>query len=102
MRAHPGGLMRFMANSRIADGASRERLAQFFDESSFSPAAMELIRSRVAIEYAFKEGDVPGVVVFLEAGSADEATALLAGLPVVEQGLVTFDIDPIGKMLFLR
>jgi hypothetical protein len=94
--------MRYMANSRIAAGASRERLAEFFDESSFSPAAMDLIRRRVAIEYAFKEGDVPGVVVFLEADSADEVAALLDGLPVVEQGLVTFDIDPLGKTMHLQ
>jgi len=94
--------MRYMANSRIAVGASRERLVQFFDESSFSPAAMDLIRQRVAIEYAFKEGDVPGVVVFLEADSADEAAALLDALPVVEQGLVTFDIDPLGKTMHLH
>ena len=38
--------MRFMANSRIADGVPREQLVQFFEENTFSPAAWDLVRRR--------------------------------------------------------
>lgn len=94
--------MRYMANSRIADGASRERLIQFFDENAFSPAAWDLVRRRTVDEYAMKEGEIPGVVVFLEADSVDDAATVLGDLPVVKLGLLTFDIEPLGKTMRLQ
>ncbi|MBW6435620.1 hypothetical protein KZ829_17915 [Actinoplanes hulinensis] len=93
--------MRFMANSRPADGITAGQLAEFFDEHGFSAAAWNLVRHRVVTEYALKVGDVPGIVLFLETESADEATAVLAGLTAVRQGLLTFDLDPIGKTMSL-
>jgi len=94
--------MRYMANSRIADGISREQLVQFFEENAFSPAAWDLVRRRTVIEYAMKEGDLPGVLLFLEADSAEQAAAVVNELPVVKLGLVTFDIDPLGKTMHLQ
>ena len=94
--------MRYMANSRMADGASLERLVRYFDENAFSPTAWDLVRRRTVDEYVMKEGEIPGVVVFLEAGSADEAAAVLDDLPVVKLGLLTFDLDPLGKTMRLQ
>jgi len=93
--------MRFMANSRMADGVTPEQLTQFFDENGFSSSAWELVRHRVVNEYALKVGDVPGVVLFLEADSPDQVSDMLNGLPVVQQGLLTFDLDPLGKSMRL-
>ena len=93
--------MRYMANSRIAEGVTPEQLTTFFDENGFSPEAWELVRHRVVIEYALKVGDAPGVVLFLEVDSPDEASTLVNALPAVQQGLITFELDPLGKNMRL-
>ncbi|MBJ7453386.1 MAG: hypothetical protein JHC71_15095 [Blastococcus sp.] len=93
--------MRFMANSRIAAGATAEELTTFFDESGFSSSGWDLVRHRVVTEYALKVGDTPGIVLFLEAASPDEAADIVNGLPAVQQRLITFDLDPIGKSMRL-
>ena len=93
--------MRFMANSRIAAGVTPEQLTQFMDENSVSSSAWELVRHRVVTDYAFKVGDVPGVVLFLESDSLDAASDIVNGLPVVQQGLVTFELDPLAKVMHM-
>ena len=91
--------MLLMANSRIGEGVTPEQLTRFFDENTVSTKAWDLVRHRVVTEYAFKIGDVPGIVVFMEVDSADEASEIVNGLPVVQQGLLTFELDPIGKTM---
>lgn len=93
--------MRFMANSRIGDGVTREQLTKFFKENSASSEAWELIRNRIVTEYAFKEGAMPGVVLFLEVDSLEEASAVVNGLPAVQQGVIKFELDPLGKTMRL-
>ena len=93
--------MRVMANSRIGTSVTREQLTKFFEENSASSEAWELIRHRIVTEYAFKEGSVPGVVLFLEVDSLEEAAAVVNGLPVVQQGILTFELDPLGKTMRL-
>lgn len=93
--------MRFMASSRIAAGVAPEELTRYFGENGFSSTGWDLVRHRVVDEYALKVGDVPGVVLFLEAASPDEAAGIVEGLPAVQQGLITFDLDPIGKRMRL-
>ncbi|MBB4752458.1 hypothetical protein [Actinoplanes lobatus] len=90
-----------MANSRPADGVTAQQIAKFIDENGFSAAAWDLVRHRVVTEYALKVGDVPGVVLFMEVDSADEATDVLNGLLAVQTGLIAFDLDPIGKTMRL-
>ena len=46
-------------------------------------------------EYAFKVGASPGIVLFLEADSEVAAAEVVNGLPVVERGLLVFEIDPV-------
>ena len=93
--------MRFMANSRIAAGATPEQLTQFMDDHSVSSSAWELVRHRVVTDYAFKVGEVPGVVLFLESDSLDAASDIVNGLPVVQQGLITFELDPLANVMHL-
>ncbi|WP_329481473.1 hypothetical protein OG555_04860 [Kribbella sp. NBC_01484] len=88
-----------MANSRIGEGVTPGQLTRFFDENTVSTQAWDLVRHRVVTEYAFKIGDVPGIVVFMEVDSADEGSEIVNGLPVVQQGLLTFELDPIGKTM---
>ena len=91
--------MRFMANSRLAEGVTPEQLTQFFEENGFSSTAWDLVRHRVVTEYALKVGDVPGVVLFMEVDSPDDASEIVSGLPAVQQGLLTFDLDPLGMAI---
>ena len=93
--------MRFMANSRIGDGVTRQQLTKFFKENSASSEAWELIRNRIVTEYAFKEGAMPGVVLFLEVDSLEEASEVVNGLPAVQQGVIKFELDPLGKTMRL-
>lgn len=49
--------------------------------------------------------DRPGVAIFLECASVEEAKAVLAELPLVVAGLIEFEIIPLGaftnwQMLF--
>ena len=59
------------------------------------------MRHRVVTEYALKVGDVPGVVLFMDVDSPEEASDLVNGLPAVQQGLMTFDLDPLGMSMRL-
>ena len=40
--------------------------------------------------------DRPGVAIFLECASVEEAKSVLAELPLVKEGLIDFDIIPLG------
>ena len=52
-------------------------------------------------EYALKAGDVPGVVLFMEVDSPDEVADIVNRLPAVQQGLITFELDPLGTVIRL-
>ena len=88
-----------MANSRPADGVSPERLTEYFENNGVSSKAWELVRHHVVTDYAFKTGELPGVVLFLRADSEDEARELVNSTPVVEQGLLQFDVEPLGVVI---
>ena len=90
--------MRFIANSRLADGVTRERVLQFFEEHEMKSSTWDLVRHRIVTEHAFKVGAQPGVVLFLEAESEDAAAGIVNALPVVQNGLWVFDIDPISAV----
>ena len=90
--------MRFFANSRLADGMTREQIIRFFTEHEIGSSTWDLVRHRVVTDHAFKVGDQPGVVLFLEAESPAAAADIVNGLPVVQKGLWVFDIDPVSSI----
>jgi len=87
--------MRFLANSRMVEGVTREQLVQYFADHEISSSTWDLFRHRIVSEYAFKVGDRPGVVLFLDVDSDEAAAQVVNALPVVAYGLLTFDIDPL-------
>ena len=87
--------MRFIANSQPAEGVTREQLVQYFADHAIESSTWDLIRHRVVTEYVFKVGARPGVVLFLDADSDEAATEVVNALPVVTNGLLVFDIDPV-------
>ena len=90
--------MRYLANSRPADGVTRDQLVEYFTSHEVDSSAWDLVRHRMVTEYTFKTGDEVGVVLFLDVNSEDEARAIVDALPVVEHGLLSFEIDPLSKV----
>jgi hypothetical protein len=91
----------FMANSRPADGVRPEQLHEYLEANDVSSNAWEFVRNSTVTEYAFKVGELPGVVLFLRADSEDEARQLVDSIPVVEQGLLRFELEPLGIVVHL-
>ena len=50
-------------------------------------------------DYVFKVGDVPGIVLFMEVDSADDASKVVTQLPAVQKGMLTFELDPLGMAI---
>jgi hypothetical protein len=69
--------LRFLANSRLTDGTSREQLVQYFADHAIESSTWDLVRHRVVTEYAFKVGARPGVVLFLDVDSEDAAAEVV-------------------------
>ena len=96
-----GTTVHFMANSRPGDDVTPEQLAEFFETHNVSPDAWQLVRDRIVTEYAFKVGQQPGVVLFLRAASEDEARTLVDSIPIAQQGLVRFELEPLRGVIRL-
>lgn len=94
-------MMRFMADSRPADGVLPEQVRQYFDDNGVSSHAWEMVRHHVVTDYAFKVGETPGVVLFVSADSEADVRQLVDSLPVVAQGLLRFELEPIGTFMHL-
>ena len=87
--------MRFIANSQPGKDVTREQLLRFFADHEIGTTTWDFVRHRVVTEYAFKVGARPGVVLFLEVDSEEAAGEVVNALPVVTEGLLVFDIDPV-------
>jgi hypothetical protein len=55
----------------------------------------ELMQAEV-IREAYLRKDWPGAVLVLECGTTGEAEAMLATLPLVREGLIAFELMPLG------
>jgi hypothetical protein len=55
----------------------------------------ELVRKHVVVEFGFKVGKVPGVLLLMECESEDEVRSHLEKLPSVRDGWVDYPIYPI-------
>jgi muconolactone delta-isomerase len=78
--------------------ACRRNLEQF-SASDFTPELLEAEAERVRQLYAdgvFREvwgrADHPGAVILIEAGTPDEAQAVLASLPLAIREMLTLDV----------
>ena len=90
-----------MADSRPAEGVLPEQVREYFDANGVSSSAWEMVRHHVVTDYAFKVGEPPGVVLFVNTDSEAAARQLVDSLPVVVQGLLTFHLEPIGLFMHL-
>lgn len=94
--------MKILALDKILPGATHEKIGPLMREEA--RAAWEQYKNGVYRELYFRT-DHPGVVLMMECASLDEARAVINSLPLVQAGLVDFDLIPLGpfapfEMLF--
>lgn len=90
--------MTFLANSRLRDGQTRQQVVDYMSEHPVEHSTWDLFRHRIVEKYYFKVGDEPGVVLFLNVESAEEARERLSDLPIVAAGVLEFEIDPVSPL----
>ena len=79
--------------------AAVRRDLQRFSASDFTPELLEEEAERARQLYAdgifrqmWSRGDSPGAVILIEAGTPDEAQAVLASLPLAVREMLTLDL----------
>ena len=90
--------MTFLANSRLAAGVTREQFSSSSESTLSIHRRGTSVRHRVVTDYAFKVGNEPGVVLFLDVDSEAETHEIVEAFPVVAQGLLTFEVEPVSKI----
>jgi muconolactone delta-isomerase len=91
--------MKILALSKRPDGVTTEQIAPH--RVAEAAQAWELYTSGVFRELYFRT-DKPGAVVMLECADVAEAQKALATLPMVEAGVLDFDLIPLGPFLEFR
>lgn len=85
--------MKILAIEKEVPGIADEQYAPFLKEEA--ARAYELYQQGVFRELYFRT-DWPGAVLMLECKDLDEARGVIATLPLVRQGLIAFDLYPLG------
>ena len=89
---------RFLINTHLANGVTREQVIDYFSNQGVSPEAWDLVRNRELLNYAFKIGDDVGLVGFMEEESIDVARSKVETLPLVAEGFVEVEIAPVSAI----
>lgn len=85
--------MQIIAMDRLKPGVSEERIgAYLLDEIR---AGLVLYLKDKIRTFWFRQ-DAPGAVLLMECESMEEARSLVDSLPFVTEGIVDFDLIPIG------
>ena len=85
--------MKILALESENSGATREQFQRFAKEEAC--AAWEFYQSGVIRELYFR-ADQQTAVLVLECTSTNEAANVLANLPFVQEGLISFDLIPLA------
>jgi hypothetical protein len=91
-------MMRFLVNSQLVDGVTREQFVKYVDDHPVNSSTWDLIRHRVVTEWAFKVGDQPGVMCFMDVDDEAAAREIVDALPVVVNGMLTFQVEPLSAI----
>ena len=91
--------MKILALSRRLPGTTTEQLQPH--QLTEARQVWQLHKAGVFREMYFRQ-DRPGAVVVLECASVEEARRALGTLPMVEAGLLDFDVIPLGPFLPLE
>ncbi|WP_448622223.1 superoxide dismutase [Dickeya fangzhongdai] len=86
--------MRMLCLDIPATGATLENYAPHLTSEALH--AWGLYKSGVIRDIYFRQ-DRPGVAIFLECDSVDEARTVMADFPLAKAGLLTFECIPLGS-----
>jgi hypothetical protein len=85
--------MKILALEREVPGVSDVACAPHLKAEAMR--AWELVQASLVREIYFRT-DWPGAVIMLECLDVEEARSILGTLPLVQQGLITFELVPLG------
>ena len=88
--------MLFLFNSRVPEGVTREEVIEHL-EKRISKDTWELIRKGTIAHWMFKTGNEPGLVVIANCQDVGEAQDLIRQAPLVTDGILEFEIDPVNQ-----
>lgn len=84
--------MRILAIEREAPGVTDERFRPHLKAEALR--AWELYQTGVFRELYFREGS-PSAILMLECADVEEAQEVLSTLPLVREGLISFEVIPL-------
>ncbi len=85
--------MKVVAIGRARNGVRWEDIAPYVGEEARH--VWELYESDRVREFYLRADDLPGVVLVLECDDLAEAERLVAALPILEAGLLDFEVIPL-------
>lgn len=85
--------MRVLCLDVPASGATLEKYSPHMTSEALY--AWGLYKSGIIRDIYFRQ-DRPGVAIFLECQSVDEAKSIMADFPLAKAGLLTFECIPLG------
>lgn len=85
--------MRILCLDVPATGATLEKYAPHLTQEALH--AWDLYKSGIIRDIYFRQ-DRPGVAIFLECDSVDDAKTAVADFPLAKAGLLTFECIPLG------
>ena len=86
--------MQFLLNSRLRPGVTREQFIDYI-RNERDQEGWELVRQGIIQQWLWKTGEAPGLVVLMNCASAEEARSHADSAPIVQEGILEFEIDPV-------
>jgi hypothetical protein len=93
-------MVKVLAIGRAQTGIRWEHIAPYVSEEARS--VWELYESDQVREFYLRGDHRPGVVLVFESDDVSEAERLVAALPIVEAGLLDFEVIPVGPYIGFR
>lgn len=88
--------VRFLALDRILAGATEERIKSLLQDET--KAVLNLYLAGIIDTWWFRQ-DRPGAIFLVNAKDANEARHYLEQLPLAKEGLIDYDLIPIGPYI---
>ena len=92
--------MKVLAVGHARSGVMWEDIAPYVDEEARS--MWEVYESEQLREFYLRADHLPGVVLVFECDDMTEAERLVAALPMVEAGLLDFEVIPLRPYMGFR
>ena len=89
--------MTSIVNCSLRPDRSRDAFKEFVKDGP-AHESWELFQKHIVVEFAFKVGRVPGIFLLIEAESEDQVRGHIDKMPIVRDGWLDYQIDPISPV----